>query len=63
MLFTPYCLRSSDIWLTEPLEPIRQLRPFLATVGEFADEQRERLGVSRNPKRAAIHRIEPRVLD
>jgi hypothetical protein len=55
--------RSSDIWLTEPLEPIRQLRSFLATVGEFADEQRERLGVSRNPKRAAIQRIEPRVLD
>jgi hypothetical protein len=39
----------SVILFPEPLEPIRQLRPSFALVGELGDEQRKRLGVPGNP--------------
>ena len=47
----------------KPLEPIRQLRSSLAAVGEFANEQRERLRASSDPESASIHRIKARVMD
>jgi hypothetical protein len=45
----------------KPLEPIRQFGASLSVVRELADEQREWLGVSRDPQRASIDRIEPHV--
>jgi hypothetical protein len=46
-----------------PLEPVRQFRAPFSLVRELADEQRERLDVSGDPKRASIHRIETQVGD
>lgn len=57
------CLSYVIILFPKPLEPIRQLRSFLAALGEFADEQRERLRVSSDPESACIHRIKARVMD
>src|SRR6266571_9143327 len=47
----------------KPLETVRQFRATFAVVGDFADEQRERLRVSSDPESASIHRIKTCVMD
>jgi len=47
----------------KPLEPVSQFRAFFSFVREFADEHRERLGVSRDPERASVQRIETHIAD
>ena len=47
----------------KPLEAVRQFRATFAAVGEFGDEERERLRVSSDPESASIHRIKTRVTD
>jgi hypothetical protein len=49
--------------LFKPLESVRERRIVRGLVRELADQQRERLGVARDPKRAGIQRVEAHLLD
>ena len=41
--------RPGDALRAEPLEPVRELRTFIAFVRESRDEERKRLGVTGDP--------------
>src|SRR5438132_13641979 len=45
----------------ESLESVRQLRALVSLVCQLGDQQRERLGVTRDPQWSGVHRIEPDV--
>ena len=47
----------------QPLEPVCQFRAVCSLIGELAHEQRERLGVTGDPQRSGVHRIEADVAD
>ncbi len=55
--------KNQVILFPKPLEPVRQFWASSSLVRQSGDEQRERLGVTGDPQRASVHRIETRVAD
>src|SRR5438105_3982723 len=45
------------------LEPVRQLRALVSVVCQLGDQERERLGITRDPQWSGIHRIETDVMN
>src|SRR5437016_12408798 len=45
------------------LEPVRQLRALVSLVCQLGDQERERLGITRDPQWSGVHRIETDVMN